>query len=63
MSRGLNTNTTNKYMKMLHAKGWSGAKVAERWNISRRHLGTLCDKPKKMFIDAIAGLPPGPYSK
>jgi len=44
---------------MIHKKGWSGAQVAERWGISRTHLGNhIKSKPvKKMFLDAIAGLP------
>ncbi len=53
----INHNTNNKHLKAIHAKGFSGKSAAERWGISRQHLGNQLKKPKKMFLDAIEGLP------
>ena len=46
-----------EFVKALRLKGWSAQEVAERWNMLPRQLSKIGNRPKKIHLDALAGLP------
>lgn len=45
------------FVRLLRKKGWTAKEVAARWGIKPRQISRIAKMPRRLHLDALAGLP------